>query len=285
MKGLWFFGLGWLVCANWHQFGFEKVTAAPLRINVLIPHAVFTAKLMKHYWISALLKLQLKNTENKSPSALFISTTVSSLYNTKLRAPSATKKKAVFNLVPAWLLCIAQRSLVFTMCYDSSIRWLQNWDFLSLPHMCLLGVILCNACKEWMLFSSKLEILRRAAQCHRRINFLQPFTWALPDLPFKFCEKQGLGNLSKTGSMTLRSMSINNNPFRIHEFQQKATLDTLRNRVFMKAGVSIQTEFHTFLSNLCMQKPMGIQSVREEWQGRADGELWESLIFGRFTIK
>lgn len=57
-KGLWFFGLGWLVCANLLQFGFEKVIATPLRINVLISHAVFTAKLMKYYWISALLKLQ-----------------------------------------------------------------------------------------------------------------------------------------------------------------------------------------------------------------------------------
>lgn len=112
---------------------------------------------------------------------------------------------------------------MFTMCYYSSIRWLQNWGSFSLPHMCLLGDILCNACKKIILFSSKLKIFRKDAQCHRRINFLQPFTWALPDFPFTFCEKQEFGNLSKTGSMTLRSMS-NKNPFRIHEFQQKATL-------------------------------------------------------------
>lgn len=75
-----------------------------------------------------------------------------------------------------------------------------------------------------MLFSSKLEIFTKAAQCHRRINFLPPFTWALLYVPFKFCEKQEFGNLSKTGSMTLRSMP-HNYPFRIQEFQQKPTLN------------------------------------------------------------
>lgn len=239
---------------------------------------------MKYYWILALLKPQLKNTENKSPSVLFISTTVSSLYSTKLSAPSATKKRLFLTSIllgcctlprEAWCLPCAMTALLDD--YGAEISS-------SLPHVCLLEVIFCNACKEWIFFSFKVEIFRKAAQCHRRIKFLQPFIWAFPDLPFKFCEKQEFGNLSKTGSVTLRSIS-NNDPFRIHEFQLKATLDIPRNHVFTRAGASVETEFHTFLSNLCMQKPMGIQSVREECQDRAGSELWEFPILGKFTIK
>lgn len=133
------------------------------------------------------IKIHVNLTENKSPSALCISTKIFSFYSTKLSVPSGMKERLVLSSFLPGYSVLPQWSLVFTLCYDSSIRWLRNWNTFCLPHMCLLGVVLCNGHREFLPVpsSSRLEIFTEAAQCHRKIQVLQPFIWVFPDLPFK----------------------------------------------------------------------------------------------------
>lgn len=158
------------------SLGLEKVIAALWRINVLISHPLFTAKLMKYYWV-------------------FTSTKRFSLYSTKFRAPKAKKKgclavccPATACLLPSYSL-LRHWSLVFTLCYENSVRWLQNQTPpLSPAFACRELFYAMLVMREFLPVpsSSGFEIFTHTACYHRKVQLLQPFIWVFPDLPFKF---------------------------------------------------------------------------------------------------